>query len=99
MDNQIMTMIVEYRLAIMIGVLVLLILLSKKKSGKNKILLILTVTLALSIIYEVVMDEPANRIPGRISRALNQPSSSSTKSSNPHYHVPPEERYNMPERR
>ena len=96
MSNQVMSMIIEYRLAIMIGVLVLLILLLKKKSGKNKILLILTVTLALSIIYEVVMDEPASRIPDRISHALNQPSST-TKSSNPHYYVSPEERYNLPE--
>ena len=88
-------MIVEYRLAIMIVVLVLLILLSTKKSGKNRILNILIVTLALSIIYEFVMHEPASRIPDRISQALNQPSNSN-KSSNPHYYVPPEERYNLP---
>jgi len=96
MDNQIMTMIVDYRLAIMIFVLVLLILLSSKKRRSKKVLLFLTVTLALAIIYEFVMDEPASRIPGHISRALNQ-SNSSTKSSNPHYYVSPEERYNLPE--
>lgn len=95
MSNQVMSMIIEYRLAIMIGVLVLLILLLKKKSGKNKILLILTVTLALSISYEVVMNEPASRIPARISQALDQPST--TKSSVPNYYAPLEERYNLPE--
>jgi len=96
MLDQIMTLAVEYRLAIMIAVLVLLVLLLSKKRWSSKVLLILTSALALSIIYEIVTDEPASRIPGRINRALNQ-SNDSTKSSNPHYYVPPEERYNLPE--
>jgi len=95
MMNQLMTLATEYRLAIMIGILVLLILVSRKKSG-NKLLLILTGVLAFSIIYEIVMDEPASRIPNRINRTLNQSGPTPTKSSNPHYYVPPEERYNLP---
>ena len=96
MMNQLMTMIAEYRLAIMIGSLVLLILISIKRSGNNKLLLILTGVLAFSIIYEIVMDEPAARIPSRINRTLNQSGPTPTKSSNPHYYVSPEERYNLP---
>ena len=92
--NQLMTMAAEYRLAIMIGILVLLILVSRKKSG-NKLLLILTGVLAFSIIYEIFMDEPASRIPNRINRTLNQ--SGPTESSNLQYYVPPEDRYNLPE--
>lgn len=95
--TQLMTMIADYRLAIMIGVLVLLILISRIKYRGNKFLLILTGALAFSIIYELVMDEPANRIPSRINRTLNQSGPTSTKSSNPHYYVPPEERYNLPD--
>ncbi len=96
--NQLMTIIAEYRLAIMIGILALLILVSRKKSG-NKLLLILTGALAFSIIYEIVMDEPASRIPNRINRTLNQSGPTPTKSSNPRYYVDPEERYNLPKDR
>ena len=92
-----MNIISEYRLAIMIGILAVLILLPKKKSGGNKLLLILTVVLAVSIIYELVMDEPVSRIPIRINQALNRPGP--TKTTNPHYHVSPEERYTRPEER
>ncbi len=90
-----MTMIIEYRLAIMIGALLLLILLSSRKSGKNRILHTLIVTLAMSITYEFVMHEPVSRIPDRISQALNQPSSSN-KSSVPNYYAPIDKKYNLP---
>ena len=95
MMNQLMTMAAEYRLAIMIGILALLILVSRIKYRGNKFLLFLTGALAFSIIYEIVMDEPASRIPNRINRTLNQ--SGPTESSNLQYYVPPEERYNLPE--
>ncbi len=98
MMNQLMTLATEYRLAIMIGILVLLILVSRKKSG-NKLLLILTGVLAFSIIYEIIMDEPASRIPNRINRTLNPSGPTPTKSSNPRYYVSPEERYNLPKDR
>lgn len=94
--TQLMTMIGQYRLPIMAGILVLLILVSKKKYGGNRLLLILTSLLAFSIAYEIIMDEPASRIPGRINRALNQSGQTPAKSANPHYYVPPEERYNLP---
>ena len=97
MITQLMTMIAEYRLAIMIGILALLILVSRIKYRGNKFLLILTGALAFSIIYEFVMDEPASRIPNRINRTLNQSGPTPTKSSNPHYYISPEERYNLPQ--
>ena len=96
MTTQLMTMAAEYRLEIMIGILALLILISRIKYRSNKFLLFLTGALAFSIIYEIVLDEPASRIPSRINRTLNQSGSTPTESSNPHYYVPPEERYNLP---
>jgi len=96
MTTQLMTMAAEYRLEIMIGILVILILISRIKYRGNKLLLILTGALAFSIIYEIVLDEPASRIPSLLNRTLNQSGSTPTKSSNPHYYVPPEERYNLP---
>ena len=96
--NQLMTIATEYRLVIMIGILALLILVAKKKSG-SKLLRILTAVLAVSIIYEIIMDEPASRIPNRINRTLNQSGPTPTKSSNPRYYVSPEERYNLPKDR
>ena len=99
MMAQLITMIAEYRLAIMIGILALFILVSRKKFGGNKLLLILAGALAFSIIYEIVMDEPASRIPNRINRTLNQSGPTPTKSSNPRYYVDPEKRYNLPKDR
>ncbi|MEA2115090.1 MAG: hypothetical protein U9P36_06875 [Thermodesulfobacteriota bacterium] len=98
MMAQLITMIAEYRLAIMIGILALLILVSRKKFGGNKFLLILAGALALSIIYEIVMDEPASRMPNRINRTLNQSGPTPTNSSNPRYYMDPEERYNLPQK-
>ncbi|NOQ45319.1 MAG: hypothetical protein GQ559_01370 [Desulfobulbaceae bacterium] len=97
MQNQVMNMISEYRLAIMIGILAVLILLPKKKPGGNKLLLIMTIALAVSIIYELVMNEPVSRIPAHINQVLNKPGP--TKTTNPHYHVSPEKRYTHPEER
>lgn len=97
--DQLITMIAEYRLAIMIGILALFILVSRKKFRGNKFLLILAGALAFSIIYEIFMDESASRIPNRINRALNQSGPTPTKSSNPRYYVDPEERYNLPKDR
>ena len=90
MLNQLMSAIVEYRLVIMVVTLLVLVLLAKKRIDGPKLFLVLAATLAVSIIYELVMDEPVSRIPARINQALNQPGP--TKSTNPHYYTTPENR-------
>lgn len=89
MQSELVYIITEYRLVIMIGALFLLVIAQWKGKG-NKFLLTLIVILALSIGYELVMNEPVSRLPARIDSSLNQPGP--TKSSNPHYYIPPEER-------
>ncbi len=92
-----MSILTEYHLIIMIAALALLLFLSRGKAGRNRLLIFITITLSLSILYELVTDEPASRIPGRINWALNQPGEAD-KSSNPHYYISPEERYNLPQK-
>ncbi len=93
MQNIILPLITEYRLLIMTALMLFFILLTQKKKGSKKVLRALTVILAMSITYELVAHEPASRIPGRIHLALNQPGP--TESSNTHYYIDPEKRYNF----
>lgn len=79
----------EYHLWIMIAILVGLILLPQKHRKKKSVLTIITV-LAFSIGYELVMNEPVTKMPGRVNRYFNQDSASTTE--NPHYYSTPEER-------
>lgn len=98
MLNQLMDLLTKYRLLLMSGILVLLILRSKKRANGNRIVLILAGVLAGAIVYELVMDEPVTRLPARINQSLQQPGP--TESTNPHYYVSPEKRYNLsPEER
>ncbi len=95
MPNQLVSLIMEYRLVIMSGILLLIVLGLKKKANGNKFLFILAGALAVSIIYELVMDEPVSRLATRINRSLEQPGP--TESTNPHYYESPEKRYTLPE--
>jgi len=97
MLNQLVNLMTEYRLVIMSAILLFIILGLKKKTNGNRLLFILAGALAASIIYELVMDEPVSRIPARINRILEK--SGPSESTNPHYYVSPEKRYNLPETR
>ncbi len=90
MLNQLINLTAEYHLVIMVATMILLVLLTKKKNDSRKVFLILAVILALSIVYELVMDEPVSRFPARINQTMNQPGP--TESTNPRYYTSPEKR-------
>ena len=83
-----MELLVEYHLWIMIAVLIGLILLPQRHR-KKKSVITLIVVLAFSVGYELIMDEPVTRMPGRIDRALNKEGSG--KSENVKYYKDPSE--------
>ncbi|RUM35460.1 MAG: hypothetical protein DSY58_06845 [Desulfobulbus sp.] len=89
MFNLLMTTLLEHRLLIMAVFLVLLIIFNTKSTGRNKFICLLTTLLALSILYELVTDEPVTRIPRKIDRFFNQPSPKKTQ--NVHYYSLPKE--------
>jgi Mn2+/Fe2+ NRAMP family transporter len=93
MVEQLMNIISEYHLIIMIVMLLLLMLASLRKVRNNKLLLILIATLTGSIIYELVMDEPASNLPQRIDQFFNHPGP--VENTNPHYYSSPEKHYKL----
>ncbi len=87
--NQVMSFWNQYHLYIMGAVFVGSFFLSRELTGKL-IVRFLIVLLGISIVYEVIMDEPVTRMPARISQTLNQ--SGPSESENIHYHQTPETR-------
>jgi hypothetical protein len=87
----------EYRPYIIIAVLVGMFFLPTEWR-KRKLFLITALLLAFSAGYELIMQEPVTRMPGRINRYLNNGGADHTE--NPHYYVDPTERskklYNTP---
>lgn len=81
-----MSLLAEYHLYIMIAALVGLFFLPSEYR-KKKLFITAVVALAFSIGYELIMAEPVTKMPGRISRALNQ--SGPEKSENAHYYKTP----------
>ncbi|MCI5131651.1 MAG: hypothetical protein D3904_09025 [Candidatus Electrothrix sp. EH2] len=84
-----MELLAEYRLWIMVAVLVGLIFLPQKHR-KKKPVLTLIIVLAFSIGYELIMREPVTKMPGTINRYFNQEGASRTE--NPDYYRDPDNR-------
>ena len=87
--DQIMSLLNQYHLYLMGAVFVGSFFLPSDVTRKI-IVRFLIVLLGISIIYEVIMDEPVTQMPARINQTLNQ--SGSDKSENLHYHQTPETR-------
>jgi hypothetical protein len=84
MPEQLLKTVAEYRFFIMLGLLTLLIIFNTRSTGRNRFVCLLTALLALSIGYELAMDEPVTRLPQRINHFFNHPSAGS--SQNIHYY-------------
>ncbi len=89
--DQLISLWANYHIYIMGIAAVLALVLPKGTIGDNKLCLTISIVLALSVIYELAMDEPVTQLPSRVNRTMNQ--SGPEKSSNTKYWVPPEERY------
>lgn len=82
-----MSFLIEYRPYILIAALVGMIFLPSEWR-KRKLFQIAAFLLAFSAGYELIMDEPVTRMPGRIDRALNE--KGVDRSENPKYYKSPD---------
>jgi hypothetical protein len=82
-----MELLTEYRPYILIALLVGMIFLPTEWR-KGKLFLLTAFLLAFSAGYELIMDEPVTKMPGRINHALNEKDSG--KNTNPHYYKNPD---------
>ena len=84
-----MELLAEYHFWIMIAALGGLILLPQEYRKKKSVLTLMAV-LAFSIGYELFMNEPVTKMPGRVNRFFNQ--EGAHKTENPHYYSQPEKK-------